>query len=351
MDYKKTLSWVNVGYVWLDFDTAFCNRIVNWEIAYHLKETLGEGHQILMEKNEWPEVNNDFILLPNTSLIENINQKVIETPEIKEVHEYFYHHINFLKQSAGFNHLKYTFDFNKLDEKNELFTSSFLHTLQTNYRYKIRPLSYIKIKNYLVEDYLKLLCEDAVGIHIRRGSGVMFKEDKLGIKSKNIEESFLDFRNKVTFYDNHEGYPYIEDGFYFNIIDNILKINPSQKFYISTDLPYHLISYYIERYGSNVIFKENIIDEVNKILSLSGDIINTDIKKITTHDMVDLFALSFCKFLIKSQNSTWSLFAEAYRKQPSVSSEDKLDHIIKNYNSINRSKKNIVHNINIKKLI
>lgn len=351
MDHKKTLSWINKNYEWLNFDTAFCNRIVNWEIAYYLKETLGEGHHILMEKNEWPEISNDFIFFPDTSLIENINQKVMETSEIKEVHEHFCDDVNLLKESSGFNHLTYTFDFAKLDEKNRLFTFIFLLTLQNNYRYKIRPLSYIRIKNYLVEDYLKTLTKDMIGIHIRRGSGVMFEEDKLGIKSKNVEESFIDFRKKITFFNNNEDYPYVDDNVYFDIIDSFLKINPNQKFYISTDLPFNLISYYIERYGDNVIFKENIIEEVNKILSLSGGEINTDIKKIITYDMVDLFALSFCKFLIKSHSSTWSSFAEVYRRQPSVSTEDGLDLIIKTYNSYNRSQKKIIDDINIKKLI
>jgi hypothetical protein len=64
--------------------------------------------------------------------------------------------------------------------------------------------------------------------------------------------------------------------------------------------------------------------------------------------MVDLFALSFCKFLIKSNTSTWSLFAEEYRKQPSIISEEKWDTILKQYNSF---KDNIKVNTGIKKLI
>jgi hypothetical protein len=35
-------------------------------------------------------------------------------------------------------------------------------------------------------------------------------------------------------------------------------------------------------------------------------------------NIVDLFALSFCCFLIKSNRSTWSEFAMYYRRQPSV---------------------------------
>ena len=64
--------------------------------------------------------------------------------------------------------------------------------------------------------------------------------------------------------------------------------------------------------------------------------------------MVDLFALSFCKFLIKSNTSTWSLFAEEYRKQSSVISEEKWDTILEQYNN---SKNSTKININTKKLI
>jgi hypothetical protein len=67
--------------------------------------------------------------------------------------------------------------------------------------------------------------------------------------------------------------------------------------------------------------------------------------------MVDLFALSFCKFLIKSHSSTWSLFAESYRRQPSVTSEDEWEFIIKHYNSINYTEENIFGGKNNKKLI
>ena len=339
--------WVNKRFMWHNLDTSFGNRVVNWEIAYYLKEALGKGHRILMEKREWPEVTNDFIFLPDTSLAQNIDQKVAATPEIKEVQENFCHHMYIVNQLADSNHLTYTFDFSGFNEKDELLTATFINTLQTKYQNKLRPLSYIKIKNYLVEDYLKEVTKDAIGIHLRRGSGVTYDKDKLEIKSSNIKESYLDFRSKIYMY-NHEGYPYINDNVYFNIIDNFLKINPDQKFYISTDLPFHLISYYIERYGKNVIFKETIIDKVQELLRLSGDSINTDEKKLTVYNMVDLFALSFCKFLIKSNTSTWSLFAEEYRKQPSIISEESWDNIIKQYNN---SKNSNIVSTGIKKLI
>ena len=90
------------------------------------------------------------------------------------------------------------------------------------------------------------------------------------------------------------------------------------------------------------------MDKIKELLTLSGDTIDTDEKELTMCNMVDLFALSFCKFLIKSNTSTWSLFAEEYRKQPSVTSEENWDTILEHYNN---SKNNIKVNTGIKKLI
>ena len=53
----------------------------------------------------------------------------------------------------------------------------------------------------------------------------------------------------------HHLYGFIQDKYYFNIMDEILKVNPNQKFFISHDLNYELISYYKDRYGEKVMFK------------------------------------------------------------------------------------------------
>jgi hypothetical protein len=45
--------------------------------------------------------------------------------------------------------------------------------------------------------------------------------------------------------------------------------------------------------------------------------------------VIDLFSLSFCKFLISSDRSTWSEFAQHYRNQPTVSANDDWETVIK----------------------
>jgi hypothetical protein len=41
--------------------------------------------------------------------------------------------------------------------------------------------------------------------------------------------------------------------------------------------------------------------------------------------------LSYCDFLIKSNKSTWSEFAEEYRHQPALDADKNLDKIIEKY--------------------
>jgi hypothetical protein len=57
--------------------------------------------------------------------------------------------------------------------------------------------------------------------------------------------------------------------------------------------------------------------------------INDLIRGNVIENIVDLFSLSYCKFLIKSDQSTWSEFAEYYRNQPAVSVNDDWETKIK----------------------
>ena len=50
----------------------------------------------------------------------------------------------------------------------------------------------------------------------------------------------------------------------------------------------------------------------------------------TLQNVVDLFSLSFCKFLIVSNVSTWSEFARRYRNQPFAYAINDWDLVIKN---------------------
>ena len=101
------------------------------------------------------------------------------------------------------------------------------------------------------------------------------------------------------------------------------KLNPNQKFYISSDLPDEIMGYFYEKYGDNLIDKKNILNIVYDYIVTSG-IQKSELEYgNVVPNLVDLFSLSFCKFLIKVPTSTWSNFAENYvRKESAFVTED-----------------------------
>ena len=140
-----------------------------------------------------------------------------------------------------------------------------------------------------------------VGIHIR--------------KSHGVQGSY--FRNK------REGpYDNIDNIVYIKFIEKILKFNPKQKFYLSSDLPLKSMKFLLDKYEM-ITYKDIVKDYDLKIENnsfrdkISNYKVNI-IKLNTLKDIIDLFGLSFCSYLISHPNSTWSEFAYRYRRKPFV---------------------------------
>jgi hypothetical protein len=109
------------------------------------------------------------------------------------------------------------------------------------------------------------------------------------------------------------------------MIENMLKISPSQKFYLSSDLPYELISYYVKKYPNHIVTKEDLMDSIyDYLINATHSKEEYDYGNIA-ENIVDLFSLSFCKFLVKSNKSTWSDFAQLYSNTPFVNVLDDWD--------------------------
>lgn len=277
-------------------DTGLCNRVLHWEVAYKINEKAGFNYDIVVEKEFWPEY--DFITLPSTVASYQKNILAESIP------------LSFEKATSILK-----FDQFNLDLTKDYRSDFGYKTLASFYDelYFFHPLAYIKLKSEFIESYIKSITKDVVGIHIRRNSGVSYKEEDL---ASEIKEQYVRFRSNSA---QVKGLSYIKDEVYFNVIDSILKINSSQKFYLSCDLPYELFSYYKDRYGANIITKEDIMPEILKVEKESK----------TLDNLVDLFALSHCKFLIKSNNSSWSDFAQFYKNQPATYVKDHFERVIK----------------------
>ena len=120
-----------------------------------------------------------------------------------------------------------------------------------------------------------------VGIHIRRG---------IGVKP----------------YDGYGAIDYVEDSVYTDIMDNMLKINPNQKFYISADVPKTELQYFYDNYDC---FTWDVLDESKYKVKQKYRTLH----KHTFINVVDLMMLSNTSYLVKVLSSSWSNFAQLYK--------------------------------------
>jgi hypothetical protein len=281
------LKWVEPhrgsGYI-TNEDTGLCNRIYHWELGYQIAKI--NNMKIEVQKMWWPEL--EFLNLPLTSCVD--------------------------KSDSEFINDSYPFDSNvirhcgfKLDSTENwfpvdgwAFNRFHLDYFDNKYHLK-RPIQLIKIKdaklNYLIENAVI----GKIGIHIRRLWGVqgkLFPNGENGI--------YTDVDNRV----------------YIKFIESILKVNPEQKFYLSTDLPLGKVGFLLDNYDISTY--KDIVKKYNfkiKDSSIRDKIVNyrdNVIKQNTLKDIVDLFGLAFCSYLIVHPQSTWSDFAFLYRKKPYV---------------------------------
>ena len=323
MDYKKTLRWTEPYNGWVNGDTGLCNRIFHWEIAHEINKKSNFMYKIMLESIQWPELS--LIHLPDTAVHINTeyehgvryeseyqrlrfltvfdikNQNVKLSSKItKQIVESMFHSDDFYL--SGSDHWHSDFGYNEINKL-------YLKPVEK------RPLSFIRLRHTFIEDFLRKNTFDVVGIHIRRNAGVYYTEEDLKTLSPEIREKYIEYHQETPI--KNRIIEYVQDSKYFEIMDNMLKINPEQKFYISTDLPLTMLNNFKKIYGDKIITRNELFGPVRDHLLNGGVNINKLKRGDVIENIIDLFALSFCKFLIKTNNSTWSEFAQEYRNQPS----------------------------------
>jgi hypothetical protein len=338
MDYKRTLRWLEPYGGWIEGDTGFCNRIFHWEIAYEINRNCNFSYKIMLEKLDWPEL--PLIYLPDTSthinseyengvLYDKDYQKLrfltVFNPEdksvklasklTKQIIETMFRDKEFYLSNS--NHWYSDFGYNEI---NYLYQQPIDPITGKIVQFNPRPLSLIRLRHTFIEDFLRKNTFDVVGIHIRRNAGVSFTEEDLETLPTDVKEKYLKIHKKTSVC-NRE-LKYVPDQKYIDLIDKMLKLNPEQVFYISTDLPISLIKNFKKIYGNKIITRNDFYGPIRDHLINGGVNVHNLKKGDVIENVIDLFALSFCKFLIKSDRSTWSEFAENYRNQPSFSIND-----------------------------
>lgn len=362
MYFNKTLRWLEPFGGWGDhsnffdyikpefgMDTGFCNRIFHWEVAHYLNEKNNFQYRILLQDMFWPEL--EILELPYTSPVKmeklsfglyypmefNLlkfltvydieNMKISMTDPItkNDIEKIFSNEDYDLPKNVHSN-----FGYDDLGRLLNLKNNPNLYDHLPVLNLEQRPLQKINIKYSFIRTLLENFTKDCVGIHIRRHNGVRVTEKDIETIPENIREDYRKFIQKTN--SIHNAYQYYSDVYYFNIIDNILELNPKQKFYISSDLPKKFLNHFYEKYGNNILNNEETIGIITDFLVDSSH----DIYKLKTYgnvieNIVDLFSLSYCGFLIMSNKSTWSEFAKYYKNQPSIYVTENIEKIKDEY--------------------
>lgn len=283
------------GYL-INEDTGLCNRIYHWELGYQIAKI--NNMKIEVQKKWWPEL--EFLNLPLTSCVDKTDFEFISDS---------YPFDSNVIRHCGFK-LDSTENWFPVD--GWAFNRFHLDYFDNKYHLK-RPLQLIKIKdaklNYLIESTVR----GTVGIHIRKSHGVQGTLAADGVDGK---------------YEN------IDNDVYIKFIEKILKFNPKQKFYVSSDLPLDSIEFLLDNY--DIITYKDVLKEYNfkiKDSSIRDKIVNyrdNVIKQNTLKDIVDLFGLALCSYLITHYMSSWSAFAKQYMNKPYVISDiSNIDMFIK----------------------
>ena len=312
-----------------NLDGSIGNSIFMWAQAYYLNYKCNFEYKIILDYSTWSELN--LVEFPYTELgnIEiSANYHIIDCNLIKEV--LLNDNIkNFIKHDHLVIDKWYIFDNNVILDDDQK---------KINFTYDdIDPISLIKFKDVALEDFFRKEFSDFISIHIRRYHGVIISESNLTTLPEEIQYDFYcQYLNDCKIYYNNwptasYKHPFIDDKQFYKVIDTALGFNKNQKFYISTDIPKTYYRYYFDKY-QNIFDKysylktfENLIKESYDENILNFDENVTNIKyyynkksHLVLGNLLDLFALSNSKLLVRSYMSSWSIVAKRLRNTSNI---------------------------------
>ena len=281
-------------------DTGLCNRLFFLEFIHFINSKNDYNFNVIVDKNQWLE--SKYLDISNTNFVdyENINfSDYIKIDEIllnKIINEDFK-----LDETKNYcTDFKYRTLYDEIDTKESFFIQNV--SIKEN------------ISGYDLKSSIKDNSKDLIGIHLRRGRGVNYTDEDIKSLPESIRDEFLE--TKLVDDDARKFYifDFIQDKVYFDVIDLILEKNPNQKFYVSTDMDLKFISHWVERYKDKIHTKMNFF-------------LPDALENIHYENVVDLFALSNTKMLIKFPVSSWSTFASLYKEKNSFLITDDIEKI------------------------
>jgi len=338
--YNKNITNSNYKII-LNNDTGLCNRIFHWEALHHaVVEANDDEVHIAVQKEWWPEI--ELLEIPDTVAVEyeptrgNDWYSGIEQSNLylKTIFDTSNNSLELSKQMTKefFYNLFKNKNFEKILENNHWYLDEGYITLSSigtdvfDYKdgdefckklfinNKIRPIDKIHLKDNSVQKDITKKYQSYVGIHIRRGNGIHLTDEVIENLPADKKEEYVEYY-KNNFKIDCEAYKFINDTEYYTSIDEILKINPKQKIYISHDLTDNLIENFYEKYPKNIVTKKDIRKKYYNHYKKRIPNLDHLIKYGNILDNVlDLFIFASCGFKVLYANSTWSEFAGKYRK-------------------------------------
>lgn len=375
MEPEFTLRWLDPFENWGDHNVAYfnaryrenptrhdsglCNRMFHWELGYMICEmaNVEDRISIVLQKKIWPEL--DLIELPYTFGASNVNtyqdwQSKFEYDtlymktvfDIKEQTVKMAKPITETKLISIFKNNKFS-----LKSGHHWYSNFEYHSIESLYRkmqpeiyknYEMvinkvfgvheRPLQKIRIKHTEIHNLLEEKYAEYVGIHIRRGNGVtVTEEDYDNIKDESFKKNLKEWRDKnVTIQD--EGYLFYHNEKYFEVMDKMLELNPTQLFYISHDMDDSLLEPFYKRYGNKIESSKTNRFYYETYYSNAG----LDVPFLVNYgnvidNVTDLFSLANCRMIISSPSSSWSHFATEYKKAIYAVINDQMKNIMDMY--------------------
>lgn len=259
-----------------EYDISLANRILFWESLWYLNNMNNNYFEIKLERQFYQNIDG-LLYFPNTSFYD-IGEIPNDSFIIDEKQLPFYIRKEKRLDKNKNYHLK-------------------LHGVQTFHHFDIhtpepRPMFNIKFDDKLYDSIQSVLHKTSLfGIHVRRGDGVNFSDEfyeNLSTKAKSfVKKGFY------TFYD---------DSWYHPLIEEIQKINPNQKFYVSHDLTHDDYEYWKKKFGSkNILFNDEFFQDVFDYYK--------DRPKYVIMAILDMLVLIHCPVKLVNDESTFSLLS------------------------------------------
>lgn len=270
-----------------DGDTGWGNRLFCWSVAVYLRELLGNTHDIVVKKSEYPEL--VHLSLPYTRMVDNLPQVEMITDHM--VYDWIKTGIFPLDSQQS-----YETDF-RYETNAAILINKLDNTLTSE-------LTKMHLHNNELTDTIKKYTENKVGIHVRRGNGVRITEGDL----ENIPEDTHKYYMLCDECDKH--YRFVSDQEYFNLIDSFLETDPATEFYISIDVDEKAIKHFKKRYPGKIHTAIDFIKDNNTFLQEIGLFQSICGLHTIGQNLLDFFILTYSKHIIQSRHSTWSMLAQ-----------------------------------------